>query len=934
MGSICPACALNCQSACSGEGSTETPMAPSAGDEAFFNKFSRQNAAFGAEVTMKMTKMKILVVGCSGVAVEIVKNLVLQGLGGVTLIDSKPAKIQDLGTNFFLSEADIGKPLDTLLVPKFQELNPFCDIRTASELNAEVVQQHSALLICESMPLPTLLQWNEYCRNQPKPVAFLYVRTGGVFGNVFVDFGPSHILADANGQVAFVAAGPSPKPVLAGSHLRARPEAHGRGLERSGLERCTGVALGGALLALRRKRGRRTSAKAFGKFIGNVLPWLDEKQGSGSEASGKTWKELIQLKDLGSSSFDKALQVNLDSSIYGSFAEIGAGQEVSRTFLTAGAAAGTVARSLSAYDMQISDVTYGKAKRYVTKERLGQMLKTEYDTLEASIREEKGPQTRFFAVATTLAAKAYMSNRECEGWVGMTFQHQAGAQPSTVQLHVRMADETAQLQGEAIGRLGTNLVYLCNFAKDPVVITSFLLDGIEEGRLEVDFVEFTGPAFPKEKMDYRLLAMKMVEFKVAPSVLLVYDEQKGSYVHAVPNNSFYKTPVVVQRSRFRPVTFAHREVIEAASKKLSRELGSDSRPVMQMLDFQIDDIVRPSNLLGTEGRLRRTRAAVQADLDGDGMLSLAGLEKVFAQKLPADEAKQLAKDVDLDNKGKVMVDQVLGWTDKSVNNAEFLDRFRMLESLKLPVLVSGVGSDAELSAYLARYTNAPIVLAAADPVGGGNYDIARGIFNSKIYDDYNGGMLEAEAIQDWVLGQKREAPLSQAFGKLFAGNVRIYQYPNISGEGEVSSEVEINGTTADLHKYLVGEGKIVPGPASGGTWVGLLRTPKMSSRGPCPANKLLHTYPPPYIFFHLPSSTLICFHHFSTFLSVHLIRFFYHHFSKIFAILFSFLLASFISPTTLQNVISSISSPHPFQKNKFCKIYCKKYLSSKKNRTV
>ena len=110
----------------------------------------------------------------------------------------------------------------------------------------------------------------------------------------------------------------------------------------------------------------------------------------------------------------------------------------------------------------------------------------------------------------------------------------------------------------------------------------------------------------------------------------------------------------------------------------------------------------------------------------------------------------------------------------------------------------------------------------------------------------------------------------------------------------------------------------------------VLLLPALSSRGPCPANKLLHTYPPPYIFFHLPSSTLIRFHHFSTFLSVHLIRFFYHHFSKIFAILFSFLLASFISPTTLQNVISSISSLHPFQKNKFCKIYCKKYLSSKK----
>ena len=125
-------------------------------------------------------------------------------------------------------------------------------------------------------------------------------------------------------------------------------------------------------------------------------------------------------------------------------------------------------------------------------------------------------------------------------------------------------------------------------------------------------------------------------------------------------------------------------------------------------------------------------------------------------------------------------------------------------------------SDAELSAYLARYTNAPIVLAAADPVfqaksglrwrfrqsqvGGGNYDIARGIFNSKIYDDYNGGMLEAEAIQDWVLGQKREAPLSQAFGKLFAGNVRIYQYPNISALTTWGTHAKMMHIPAWIHR--------------------------------------------------------------------------------------------------------------------------------------
>lgn len=596
------------------------------------------------------------------------------------------------------------------------------------------------------------------------------------------------------GEVAFVTGLQTAGPGLSGSKPKPLQRRPVEAADTSSLARCSGAVVGGALLACHSRRRHRAPRQAFGKFLGNMFPWLDEKKedrqdtsspSRGSSPPTRSSEEVMELKDLGSSAFDKALQVNLDNTIYGSFAEIGAGQEVSRTFLTAGAAAGTVARSLSAYDMQISDVTYGKAKRYVTQERLDQMLKTEYDTLEASIREEKGKETRFFAFATTLAAKAYMSNRECEGWVGMTFQHEAGAAPSSVQLHVRMCDETAQLQGEAIGRLGTNLIYLCNFAKDPVVITSFLLDAIEEGRLEVDFVQFDGPGFPEETVDYRLLAMKMVEFKVAPSVLLVYDEKSQLYIQAVPNNAFYKRPVVVQRSRFKPVTFAHQEVLQAAAKKLKSELSSDSREVMQILDFQIDDIVRPANLLGTEGRLRRTKAAVQADIDGDGLLSVDALANVFGAQLEADDAKQLAKDLDVNGIGKVTVDQVLGWTPQCVNNVEFLDRFRMLESLKLPVLVSGVGSDSELSSYLARCTTQPIVLA----VGGGNYDIARGIFNENLYREYNGGMLEA-------------------FGKLFAGNVRIFQYPNIGADGAVSSEVEISGSKADLHRYLVGEKKI------------------------------------------------------------------------------------------------------------------------------
>eukprot|EP00435_Cladocopium_sp_Y103_P042080 s1622_g11.t1 len=196
--------------------------------------------------------------------------------------------------------------------------------------------------------------------------------------------------------------------------------------------------------------------------------------------------------------------------------------------------------------------------------------------------------------------------------------------------------------------------------------------------------------------------------------------------------------------------------------------------LMWILDFQIDDIVRPANLIGTEGRLRRTKAAVQADIDGDGLLSVDTSHAFDLSFVPleADDAKQLAKD-----RICVALLQYFFGTDLKI--------LRMLESLKLPVLVSGVGSDAELSSYLARYTTQPIVLA----VGGGNYDIARGIFNESLYEKYNGGMLEA-------------------FGKLFAGNARIFQYPNIGADGAVSSEVDISGSKADLHRYLVGEKQI------------------------------------------------------------------------------------------------------------------------------
>lgn len=204
MGPTCPGFTLNCTDFTAKE-MAEPMNQDAAVDAGFLNKFSRQNAALGADVTLKMTKMKALVVGCTGVAVEVAKNLILQGLGGVTLVDPKPAKLEDLGTDFFLFEADVGKPLGATLVPRFKELNPFCDIRSVDTITEELVRQHAVMIVCERMALPDLIKWDDYCRRAaPKPIAFIFVHTGGVFGSVFVDFGESHIVTDPTGEAPLV----------------------------------------------------------------------------------------------------------------------------------------------------------------------------------------------------------------------------------------------------------------------------------------------------------------------------------------------------------------------------------------------------------------------------------------------------------------------------------------------------------------------------------------------------------------------------------------------------------------------------------------------------------------------------------------------------------------------------------------------------------
>ena len=183
----------------------------------------------------------------------------------------------------------------------------------------------------------------------------------------------------------------------------------------------------------------------------------------------------------------KALTINLDEPKYGTFAEIGAGQEVARIFFQAGGAAGTIAKSMSANDMTFSDAIYGKAPRYVSRERLGLMLDHEYTLLLERLGEKRGPNTTFFVVADTVAARNYKGTNEAHGWMGIRFQTEPHGPPSDLMIHVRMWDKDKLLQQQALGIVGTNLIYGAFYYRDnPEELIKSLLDNLGPDRIEVD----------------------------------------------------------------------------------------------------------------------------------------------------------------------------------------------------------------------------------------------------------------------------------------------------------------------------------------------------------------------------------------------------------------------------------------------------------------
>lgn len=280
----------------------------------------------------------------------------------------------------------------------------------------------------------------------------------------------------------------------------------------------------------------------------------------------------------------KALEINLDSSIYGTFAEIGAGQEVARHFFQVGAAAGTIAKTMSAYDKVYSDKIYGveASGRYVCESRLYKMLDHEYDLIVERLQHDR-MDTNFFAFADTVSAINYQRTIKGDGWLGIRFRLRPDSEPNDLVIHAKMLDNDNQLQQQAIGILGVNLIYACyRYNDNPEVMLESLLDSLK-GRISIDMVRLTGPDF--EEVDNRLLSLKLVQHGLTEVAMFGPD---GQNVHA--SEFLYKKNVMVVRGSFRPATLVNWDMIQRSYEQFRREDEVDAKRTFLLSEITWDNL--------------------------------------------------------------------------------------------------------------------------------------------------------------------------------------------------------------------------------------------------------------------------------------------------------------------------------------------------------
>jgi hypothetical protein len=284
---------------------------------------------------------------------------------------------------------------------------------------------------------------------------------------------------------------------------------------------------------------------------------------------------------------DKALRINLDGARYGTFAEIGAGQEVGRWFFLVGGASGTVAKTMSAYDMTVSDAVYGSAPRYVSRQRLHQMLDHEWDLLIERLNDVRGATTSFFVFADTVAARSYSRKEEGHGWLGVRFQAAPHDAPSEIIVHARMWDLENARQQEALGILGVNLLHGAFYHHDrPELLIGSLMDSLTRDRLEVDMVKLSGPAFAG--VDNRVMSLELVKQRLTNAVLF---SPAGEVLE--PAELLYHAPVLIERGSFRPVTKVMHDMLVCSLEHMSREPDLLGRPPVVLMEMTLRHLRSP-----------------------------------------------------------------------------------------------------------------------------------------------------------------------------------------------------------------------------------------------------------------------------------------------------------------------------------------------------
>lgn len=292
----------------------------------------------------------------------------------------------------------------------------------------------------------------------------------------------------------------------------------------------------------------------------------------------------IHNKDLGTT--QKALAINLDTKVYGSFAEIGAGQDVAAHFFKAGAAAGTIAKTMSAYDMTFSDAIYGvqQTKRYVSEQRLNSMLDHEYGLLSERLAAQRGDSTTFFAFAGTFSALNYLKTNEGHGWMGIRFQLEPNGLEHNVILHVKLLDNDNVLQQQAVGILGVNLLYACFYYNEtPPVFLKSLIDNLTRDRIQIDMIRFEGPGF--SKVDNRLMSLHLVKYGFSDAALFSPDGK-----NLQPSEVLYKKHIVVMRGRFRPLINVHLDMLNRGVEQFMQEPDVDTSKVVVITELTLQSL--------------------------------------------------------------------------------------------------------------------------------------------------------------------------------------------------------------------------------------------------------------------------------------------------------------------------------------------------------